>query len=464
MSFKDDFAKAKTVQEQQQLIYNAAIAQGPPKDFYPISKNLPNGKSITYEVTSDYYKIDGIRVPMTAATAQALAAIPSWNVILPTEKMADQIFQEAHAQKGAIAPMPLSGSGYVDKYSDPSKETPYTGKQVVDSQISAAPAAIAYSEKVDEEIKRNPGAKLYAGHGKTIIQPEGDPKKLHFTGIERAEKDTQGNLKIKKIQPTAAPHSYDSHSEYITYVRFVKNDVTITNIDGTKQHMTMDQFLNDPNLYQILSKTQGIKTYNVKSNSPSNGKPMQPAKPSLPSEVAHHKYMGVDTPTSTTIPVDGVKSMVDVAFNRVESLYKKSNLHPLKKLEYAITEALGKNAIGTIIDSKNNLLTTYDDIDRSVQLCVGYLINKGKVKEAQAVLDALDNTLTEPAPSATTFVVPKEMSQAEIYEPSLHQQIGRSQIDPPQSSHNKQCPHCKSIIENIYLLENNKCPNCQEKI
>lgn len=460
MGFKEDFSKAKSPQERQQIIYAAAIANGPPRNFQPITVPLKDGKSVTYEAASDYYSIGGVRAPMTAATAQALAN--TWGLVLPTAKMTEQIFIAARSQGGAIAPTPLSGSGY----KDPETGKSYSAKDVVNTQIGAPGAAIVYNQKIDEEIKKNPNAKIYAGHGKTITQPNKQQsssqpvEKLEFSGLER---DSKKNDSILKIQPTAAAHDTTRHTEYCTFVRYIKNNVTVKDSDGTAKTMSIAEFLNHPELYSALSDTKGMATYNVdKSHSKPETTKNQIAAVKNP---AHHKHMSVDTPTSTTTPITDKKTMVDIAFNKIQSNYKKAILiNPLKKLEAAISKGLGKDISGSIIDNKNNLLTDFNDIERSVQLCVGFLINQGKIKEAQAIIDALEVSIREPAPSATTFVVPREMSEAEKYEPSLHQQIGRSQIDPPKFNHSKKCEHCDFIINNIYLLDSNICPNCHKKI
>lgn len=92
MSFKDEFLKLPPGKEREDLVYKAVISQGPPK-MVPVTVPGPDGSKITYNVSSDYLNIDGIRVPMTGATAQRIAN--HFKMHLPTSKQERQIFDAA---------------------------------------------------------------------------------------------------------------------------------------------------------------------------------------------------------------------------------------------------------------------------------------------------------------------------------------------------------------------------------
>lgn len=255
VGFKELYLKAKSVEERQKLILQYASK---PSKLYPITLNLPNGGKIIYEVMPNYLTIDGLMVSVTAETAQKLAK--KWNMVLPTTKMVEQIFNEAKEKGGVIAPTPLSSSGYTD----PVTGQYYTPEEVVKYKINDPGANIAYNERVKKEIEKNPNAPIYSGHGKTIIQPlDNDSGKISFYGIPREQ-----NGKVQWIQPASSAHgksARETHEEYITSMQAADNKATIISPDGTKTTVSLEELMKDPNLYKYISDTLGPKEYKVRS-------------------------------------------------------------------------------------------------------------------------------------------------------------------------------------------------------
>lgn len=241
-SFKDKFLKFSPGLAREEFIYNEITKRKPPINLIPIQVNAPDGSKITYSVMPDYITIEGIRVPMAGVTAQKVANFYGMN--LPTSKMSKQIWEAADTK---IRPTPLSAGGTIDgKY--------YTGRQVVDKKISDSDSSVAYSQMIEDELKKHPGANLIAGHMKDIIAPEGDPNKLGLFGWFDA--------KGKPLQYSAqTPHSTTVHAEYGSGTRLVGNQVTIIKPDGTKYNTTLENVLNDPTLSKAIATVPGAKKY-----------------------------------------------------------------------------------------------------------------------------------------------------------------------------------------------------------
>ncbi len=250
MSFRDNFLNTPSGPAREALVYNAAIAQGPPKNMVPITVNASNGVKITYFAMPNYLIIDGILASMAPSTAQALAA--AWHLNLPTSTISRQIYNAADTKLRAP---PLSGSGYVGK--DGKK---YSGKDVVKDRIGASDAAVFYSDLTNKELakyKENTGKvpTLIAGHGKDILEPISNPNDVSMGGW-------QGN-DAKPLQPYGSPHKGEAtrHTEYALYTRLIGNDVIITMPDGKKVKTTMDKLKLNPTLSQAVTSSPGVKKY-----------------------------------------------------------------------------------------------------------------------------------------------------------------------------------------------------------
>lgn len=250
--FRQKFLSTPEGPEREKLIYDAVIAQGPPKNLVPVTVSGPNNIKITYYVMPDYIKIGDIRVTMSPATAQKVAN--HFGMHLPTDKMSKQIYDAADMK---VRANPLSGAGY--KGLDGRW---YTGKEVVNNRIGKSDAAVAYSSLTDQEIdkektKSGKEPTLIAGHGKDILQPLDNPNDPRIGGWHGKDKTP--------IQPYTAAHKGEAgrHSEYSLYSRLSGNKVLITTPDGKTVEKTMDEILNDPILSKSLTIKPGYKKYNT---------------------------------------------------------------------------------------------------------------------------------------------------------------------------------------------------------
>jgi len=96
----------------------------------------------------NYLMIGNQLASVTPETAQILAK--RWGMVLPTGKMVEQIHNEASRVGGALKPAPLSSTGY----QDPVTGQQYTAEEVARSRINAPGANIAYSLRIQEEMKK----------------------------------------------------------------------------------------------------------------------------------------------------------------------------------------------------------------------------------------------------------------------------------------------------------------------
>jgi hypothetical protein len=205
---------------------------------------LPDGTKVIYKVMQDYINIDGIRVPMTGVTAQRIA--DHFGMNLPTTKMSKQIWQAADAK---LPPAPMSAGGKIgDKY--------YSGQEVVSHKISDSDTAVAFNERINQQLQDKRNAKLYAGHMKDIIQPD-DPNRLGITGWYHPDGTPiqKGNI---------SSHDIHNHSEYASGARLVADEVTVIK-DGKTINTTLDKLLSDKSLSKAvtLDPGKGVKKYNA---------------------------------------------------------------------------------------------------------------------------------------------------------------------------------------------------------
>ena len=245
--FKTQFLALPPGKAREDLIYTAAIQQGKPTNLVPVTIDGPNGSKITYKVMPDFFMIDGLRVTASPLTAQKIA--DHFGMMLPTAKMAQQIYQAADTKIRAI---PLSSSGYTGtdgKF--------YSGAEVVKNHINSSDAAVHYNNLTDQEIakKTNGNVGLIAGHGKEIVQPLGNSKDVSFGGWEGSDG--------KPLQPytTAHKNSSDSHSEYAMYFRGIGNEVKVQGANGEIVNASINDLMKNPEFSKYLSNDGKINSY-----------------------------------------------------------------------------------------------------------------------------------------------------------------------------------------------------------
>jgi hypothetical protein len=220
MSFKEDYIKfGQPGPAREKFVLDTLISlprNRVVKTMKPITISRPDGTKITYEVMPDYISIDGMRVPMSGTTAQRVA--DHFGLNLPTPKMVDEIYQNADVQ---VQAQPLSGSGA----NVGGKQ--YSGKEVVNKGVGYAPFAVAYNDKVNQQLadKGAGGDQIVAGFAKDVVPPAREGS-LGLYGFY--------NAKGKPIQGGngQTPHDTKSHTEYGTFVRLVSPTVTVTYPDG----------------------------------------------------------------------------------------------------------------------------------------------------------------------------------------------------------------------------------------
>lgn len=246
-SFKEQFLALPPGPQREALIYNAAIQQSKP-NLVPVTIDGPNETKITYNVMPDFFMIDGIRVTAAPATAQKIA--DHFGMMLPTAKMAKQIYQAADIKTRAV---PLSSSGYTD-----ANGVHHSGADVVKDRIGASDAAIHYNDLTNEAIaaSQKPDSNgLIAGHGKEIIQPLGSPKDVSFGGWEGGDG--------KALQPYTVAHKggANSHTEYGLMTRLIDPNVTITDKNGETVHTTFNTLSNNITYGKFLSDSGKMSSY-----------------------------------------------------------------------------------------------------------------------------------------------------------------------------------------------------------
>lgn len=293
-TFREQFTATKPGPARENLVYQAAIAMGPPKTV-PVTVDGPGGTKITYKVMPNFLNIDGIYVPMTALTAQRIA--DHFNMQLPTAKMSQQIYDTAKNSGNAIAAKPLSGTGVTigDKY--------YSGQDVVNKGVNATEFSIAYSDRVNKNITQDPN-KLVDGFMKSIVQPV--PGKEHKMGLHGLY-DENG----KPIQGGSGetPHDTTAHSEYAAGTRLVSNEVTITTPDGKVINTTMDKLLNQPKLSKAITFNPGVQRYDTKAK-------VAPQKEIVPEQVLQ-KTVKKEVEQKSTEPIKQVDNTQSI-LQRIE--------------------------------------------------------------------------------------------------------------------------------------------------
>lgn len=250
--FKEKFLQMPPGPEREQFVLEEIKKRKPidKSKLVPVTVEGPGGTKITYKVLPDFITIDGIRVPMSGQTAQKVA--DHFGMMLPTAKQTEQIWQAANVR---MRPPPLSAGGRIgNKY--------YSGEEVVRSKISDPDAAVAYSEMIEEELRRRrekgEAGPLVAGHMKNIIMPESDEDKLGLYGWFGEEGEP---LEPSKI----TGHDTSVHTEYGAGARPIASDVTITLPNGKQVTAPMNQLLAHPEFSKYISNRPGVRKYRYKN-------------------------------------------------------------------------------------------------------------------------------------------------------------------------------------------------------
>jgi hypothetical protein len=248
MSFKDEFMKLPPGPAREELVYQATIKQGPPKNLVPVTVDGPGGTKITYKTMADYLTVDGFRVTVTPVTAQRIAN--HFGMVIPTPKMSKQIYDAA---KTKVRAAPLSGTGYTS----PLDGKHYSAKDVVKNRISQSDAAVYYSSLTDQELAKHKNPGLISGHGKEITEPGANASTddVSFGGWQGASGDP--------LQPYTYAHKGQAaaHTEYALNARFVDDDIIVTLPNGKKIPSTMKKLRENPNLAGAIADSTQMRQY-----------------------------------------------------------------------------------------------------------------------------------------------------------------------------------------------------------
>lgn len=222
MGFKEEYNKFPGPSPEREQFVLRTLKSLPReqivRNMKPITVPGPDGTKITYKVMPDYITVDGMRVPMAGATAQAVAN--HFGLSLPTAQMTNDIYHHADVQ---VTANPLSGSGVQvgDHH--------YSGKDVVDKGVGYAPFAAAYNDRINQQLADKGvnvgGDQIVSGFAKDIVQPPAKGK-LGLHGFYDAKgKPIQGGN-------GETPHDTAVHTEYGAFARLISPDATITYPDG----------------------------------------------------------------------------------------------------------------------------------------------------------------------------------------------------------------------------------------
>jgi hypothetical protein len=268
--FREEYAKAKTQQERDAIIFNYAIKQ-PPPETVPMTIPGPNGITYTIQVMKRPFAIDGIPVTPSPPVAQRIAKY--FKMELPTFKMADIINRNSNR----VPVTPFSSSGVTIDGRQ------YSGSDVVQNYISDPRFALAYGDKVNAAINERRDldpTKPISGFQKMIVQPEpGRESRTHYH-------DSWKNPANMSGQSTGTMRHDLTEQEYLAMLQGVGNSVIVTPPGRKPFSTTLDRILNTRNLSVPLTNNpgSGLVGYLNRQDGPPPGFRSTPLDPSVKGE------------------------------------------------------------------------------------------------------------------------------------------------------------------------------------
>jgi hypothetical protein len=227
-SFRDQYLKLPAGKAREDLVYQAAVAMGPPK-LVKVTLPSSNGVSASYDVMPDYLTIDGLKVNINPITAEKIAH--HFGLSLPTGLMSKQIYDASHIKILPTTMAPNQSSEQTDKFS-----------KAYDAQVASA--------------KSNDPNAIYGGGMKDLIVPEKDPNKVHATGWYTKEgTPIQG---FRESDHELAYTDYSHGTRLTGNFTFVKNGKTIG-------PLTLQEIMTNPEYKEFIpfvsDKPGSYKTY-----------------------------------------------------------------------------------------------------------------------------------------------------------------------------------------------------------
>lgn len=207
-------------------------------------------------VASDVFAVgepgDVLRMPLTPKAAQEIANLNGY--LLPTRKIAQDIWRAAKAQGVTLEPRPAPSFGQANKGADLAQYASHNA--VIDAQLASAPAS---------------QVPLVSGHKKDVVISRGmKPGKVVIYGWF--------NPDGSRIQPLSDVHG-DFYVDYSHGIRFVAPDMIV---DG--QVYRLEDVLKDPTLSALVSDEGPLTT--VRYPAPGGSSPPAPSGGGISSWVA----------------------------------------------------------------------------------------------------------------------------------------------------------------------------------
>jgi len=232
---------------------------------HPKKISIPtrNGGTISVYAMPDYFAVgsnhDYVRFPMWPAMAQAIAR--QYDLSLPTRTVVDAIWNEAGRTGAQLPASSLATTSFIRSEED----EPYLN----------SPGFVLQRDREINDLMASRGIRpgtLIAGPKKELVVSNGaarNDRQIHFYGLYDA------NGKPIQRGPAHGPLGY-RHDEYALGIRFLSQMVTVTDMNGNKKVISMNEALMDKDLSKDLNKV-GWTTNNETYLSISEG-PFDPRK------------------------------------------------------------------------------------------------------------------------------------------------------------------------------------------
>lgn len=243
-AFTQSIMKMGPTTERDELIVREILRGNFPdflRQLVPISIN-EKGNTIIYKAMPDYLSIgnneDYVRVPVSGPSAQRIA--DAFNMLLPTPKISDQIWEKA---KTRLAPKPLSGMSNIQL-----SGKNYTTQQFLSGKMSDTDAFDYHNKVIQEQLGQNhkPGD-LVAGHKKDIVLSNDlEPGRLAIHGLHQ-----KGGT---PLQPGGISRHEANYKDYSHGVRLIDNDATLND-----KPVKLSDVLKDPKYAYLVNNDGALK-------------------------------------------------------------------------------------------------------------------------------------------------------------------------------------------------------------
>lgn len=238
------------VKERERYLLGEARAGRAVPLWAPLFVELPDGRTLVLSVSSDALQVEGVRLPVTAATQDQLAAI--YGALPLTARLADLIYAAAATK---LPPYPSGSAAWA--------KTPYF-RQIT----TRLDQAITHSRILDEALKAR-------GHVDGTIAADVGKDWILRNGTKAGRVVNYGwhssQAKERSVTPSVAPNVYQSpgsahdsaHVDYSQTARFVHRAAMI---DGAP--VDVANVLRDPQLAKAISDQGPLTSLSLLGGSP----------------------------------------------------------------------------------------------------------------------------------------------------------------------------------------------------